>query len=263
MGHVRLGNPPTTRKWREVVDLLNAGDVHIPDIADAVERACDRSLADAVNDPAFVEALWLFLKVPKAASSDDFAGELRKLRLRVPDTPTVTDILAAFDEAIEDVRRRSRQSLTDFGQIAKGAAISALQSLVNDRLPSLWEATREDERTTLATFASTERFGELAHRFFTNLLEGHLQYFLEREIPRHIGPGSFLQSVGDARHFDGTVKRHCTETTVIMRAFAKDWLGKNRFHLDKDLSRRDAAGFAAHAFTKIRAELSRRSGQQL
>lgn len=51
--------------------------------------------------------------------------------------------------------------------------------------------------------------------------------------------------------------------SVIMRAFAKDWLGKNRFHLDKDLSRRDAAGFAAHAFTKIRAELSRRSGQQL
>lgn len=263
MGHVRLGNPPTTRKWREVVDLLNAGDVLVPDIADAVERACDRSLADAVKDPAFVEALWLFLKIPQAACSEDFAGELRKLRLAVPDSPTVTDLLAAFDDAIEGVRRRSRQSLTDFGLIAKNAAISALQSLVNDRVPSLWKATREDERTTLGTFASTERFGELAQRFFTNLLEGHLQYFLEREIPRHIGPGNFVQSVADARYFEGTVKRHCTETTVIMRAFAKDWLGKNRFHLGKDLTRPDAAGFAAHAFTKIRAELTRRSGVPL
>src|SRR5690606_18254496 len=113
------------------------------------------------------------------------------------------------------------------------------------------------------TFASTEHFGELAQRFFTNLLDGHLHYFLEREIPRHIGPGNFLQSVADTRYFDGSVKRHCAETTVIMRAFARDWLGKNRFHLDKDLSRRDAAGFAAHAFTKIRTELSRRSGRQL
>jgi hypothetical protein len=262
MGHVRLGNPPTTRKWREVIDLLNAGDVDVSDIADAVEHASDRSLADAVNDPAFVEALWLFLKVPQAASSDDFAGELRKLHLPVPDNPTVTDLLAAFDEAIEGVRRRNRQSLTDFGLLAKDAAISALQSLISDRNPSLWEATREDERTTLATFASTERFGELAQRFFTNLLDGHLHYFLEREIPCHIGPGSFLQSVADTRYFERSVKGHCAETTVIMRAFARDWLGKNRFHLDKDLSRRDAAGFAAHALTKIRAELSRRSGRQ-
>lgn len=260
MGHVRFGKPPTTRKWLEVVGLLSEGDVHVPYLAEAVERAADRSLADAVKDPAFVEALWLFLKVPQAARSEDFSGELRKLRLFVPANPTVTDLMAAFDSAIEDVRRRSTRSLTDFGLIAKNAAISALQGLLNDRVPSLWEATREDERTTLATFASTERFGELAQRFFTDLLEGHLQYFLEREIPRHIGPGSFVQSVADTRYFEGTVRRHCKESTLIMRTFARDWLGKNRFHLDKDLSRRDAAGFAAHAFTKIRAELSRRSG---
>ncbi|AMS42469.1 hypothetical protein AA2016_3547 [Aminobacter aminovorans] len=263
MGHMRLGNPPTTRKWREVIHLLSQGDVSVSDLAEAVERAADRSLSEAVNDPAFVEALWLFLKIPQAAGSEDFVGELRKLGLRVPEAPSIPDVLAAFDGAIEEVRHVNRQSLTDFGLIAKNAALSALQSLVNDELPSLWKSTAEDERTTLATFASTERFGELAQRFFTNLLEGHLQYFLEREIPRHIGPGNFLQSVADARHFEGTVKRHCTETTIIIRSFAKNWLGKNKFHLQKDLSRRDAAGFAAHAFTKIRVELSRRSGRQL
>lgn len=263
MGHMRLGNPPTTRKWREVVHLLSEGDVSVSDLAESVERAADRSLAEAVDDPAFVEALWLFLKIPQAACSEDFAAALGKLGLQVPETPTVTDVLAAFDDAIEKARGGHKRSLTDFGLIAKNAAIAALQGLANERLPTLWKSTREDERTTLATFASTERFGELAQRFFTNLLEGHLQYFLEREIPRHIGPGNFLQSVADARHFDGTVKRYCSETTIIMRGFAKDWLGKNKFHLEKELSRRDAAGFAAHAFTKIRKELSRRSGRPL
>ena len=124
------------------------------------------------------------------------------------------------------------------------------------RLPSLWEATAEDERTTLATFTSTERFGELAQRFFTKLLEGHIQYFLDREIPRHIRPGSFIQSVGDAADFDDAVARHCSETTLIMRAFARDWLGRTQFHLDRKLSRQDVAGFASFAFTKIRTELS-------
>ena len=68
-------------------------------------------------------------------------------------------------------------------------------------------------------------------------------------------PGSFIQSVADTADFDDAVARHCSETTFIMRAFARDWLGKNPFHLDKKLSRDDVAGFASYAFTKIRNEL--------
>ncbi|WP_156460107.1 hypothetical protein [Mesorhizobium sp. Root157] len=167
-----------------MVDLLNQGDVSVSDLAEAVEQAADRSLAEAVDDPAFVEALWLFLKVPQAASSEDFAAALGKLGLQVPESPTVTDVLAAFDGAIEKARGQNKRSLTDFSLIAKGAAIAALQGLVNDRLPTLWKSTREDERTTLATFASPERFGELAQRFFTNLVGFHaeLSRFFHREV---------------------------------------------------------------------------------
>jgi hypothetical protein len=114
-------------------------------------------------------------------------------------------------------------------------------------------------RTTLATFVAPERFGELSHRFFTHLVEHNIQYFLDRETPRHIGPGRFAQSVGDLALHDSAVRRHCEETTIIMRAFAKDWLGNNAFHLGKDISRKDAAGFAHVAFEKIRKELSNRS----
>jgi hypothetical protein len=129
---------------------------------------------------------------------------------------------------------------------------------VQDRLPSLWEATAEDERTTLATFTSTGRFGELTQRFFAELLEGHIQYFLDREIPRHIRSGRFVQSVADTFVFDEAVENHCSETTLIIRVFARDWLGRNQFHLDKELSRQDVTGFASHAFTKIRSELAAR-----
>jgi hypothetical protein len=46
-----------------------------------------------------------------------------------------------------------------------------------------------------------------------------------------------------------------------MRTFAKDWLGKNAYHLGKDLSRQDAVGFAYVAFEKVRKELAFRSGK--
>lgn len=260
MGHIRLGNLPATRKWKEVVALLDESDFRIARIAQAVERAADRSLAEAVKDPAFVEGLWLLLKIPHAAKGADFQAALADIGIQVPPDPSLTDILSGFHDAVERARRNSGRGISDFSLIARNAAISALNSLTLDRSPSLWKASLEDEQVTFASFASTERFGELAQRFFTNLLEGHIQYFLEREISRHIGPGGPMRSVADLRHFEGAIHRHCKETTIIMRAFAKDWLGKNRFHFDKDITRQDATGFAAHALTKVRNELSRRSG---
>ena len=84
MGHIRLGRMPTTRKWRQVVALLGEFEPSIADIAEAVEGASDRSLADAVKDPGFVEALWLMLKIPAAARSASFEEELAKLGITVP-----------------------------------------------------------------------------------------------------------------------------------------------------------------------------------
>lgn len=262
MGHVRLGKMPATRKWREVIALLDEDEPSIPSIADSVQRAADRSLADAVNDPVFVEALWLLLKIPKAARSPDFVDELGKLGVRVGREPTFADLLGAFDRALEKARLKNHSKTTDFGVLARNAAVTALQGALQDRLPTLWSATAEDERTTLATLVSTERFGDLAQRFFTHLLQGHIHYFLDREIPRHIGPGSFVQSIADTVYFDQAVLRHCMETTFITRAFARDWLGKNQFHSDRNITRENVAAFASYAFTKIRNELEIRGARQ-
>lgn len=260
MGHVRLGKPPATRKWRQVVELLGAHELAIADIAAAVERSADRSLATAVRDPGFVESFWLLLKLPQALAAEDRQGELDALGIRVPADAGIADLTAGFEEAFERFRQRSAVGFTDLAFIARDAAIAALAGLTHERGPGLWRPSAEDERTTIASFASTTRFAELAQTFFTNVLRGHIRYFLDREIPRHIGAGDALASVADAEYFDEAVRRHCRETTIIMRAFAKDWLGKNHFHLENDITRDHAAALAAHAFTKIRTELDNRSG---
>jgi hypothetical protein len=262
MGHIRLGELPATLKWRDVVALLSENEPSIADLAQAVERAADRSLSEAVHDPGFVEALWLMLKIPAAAKSPDFVRELSKIGIRVPANPTVVDLLGGFDGALERARLRSGRAITDLSVLARNAAIAAFHSLIQERLPSMWAPTAEDERTTLATLGTTERFAELAQRFFTKLLEGHIQYYLDREIPKHISPAGFVHCIADTHRFDDAVRRHCIETTFIMRAFAKEWLGRNQFHLEKDISRADAAGFANYALTKIRNELSVRGVRQ-
>jgi hypothetical protein len=259
MGHVRLGRPPASKKWREIVDYLAEAEVSAAELADAVAGASEKSLARATKDPAFIEALWLLLKVPQAAKSERFVEALRELGVSVPDNPSVTDVVVGMDAAVHAAQRHHAPDVTDLSEMAKNAAVAALHGVTRERLPALWEPNREDERTTIATFAAPDKFGELCQRFFTNLVEHNLQYFLDRETPKHIGPGRMAQSVGDLARFDRDIRRHCEETTIIMRAFAKDWLGHNAYHLGKDISRADTTGFAHVALQKIRNELSIRS----
>ena len=260
MGHVRLGKPPATRKWRQVVELLGAEELVVADIAAAVQRSADLSLATAVRDPGFVESFWMLLKLPEALASEDPQDALATLGIRIPPDAGVADLTAGFEEVFERRRQRCLVGFSDFAFIARNAAIAAIAGLAHEHGPKLWRPTAEDERSTIASFASTKRFGELAQTFFTNVLRGHIRYFLDRELPRHIGAGGALASVADAEYFDEAIRRHCRETTIIMRAFSQDWLGKNRFHLGKDLTRQDAAALADFAFTKIRNELNNRSG---
>lgn len=259
MGHIKLGKPPVTREWRKVIELLHDSGRPISELAAAVERAADASLSQAADDPAFVEAFYRLLQIPAAVKSSNIQENLARLGIHVPLSPTLDDVLVGLDQALEVARRRLQRGATDFGLIAKASAISALKSLVHERAPTLWGASANDDLATLATFASPKGFGDLARRFFTNMLESHLNYFLDRETPRHIGVGRRLKSIGDLADFDLAVRRHCEETTLIMHRYAQDWLGKNRFHLGKELDRDDARDFASYAFAKIRTEMSARS----
>ena len=76
MGHVRLGQPPASKKWGEIVGYLAEADVSVAELADAGAGASEKSLARATKDPAFIEALWLLLKVPQAAKAERFAEVL-------------------------------------------------------------------------------------------------------------------------------------------------------------------------------------------
>jgi hypothetical protein len=61
--------------------------------------------------------------------------------------------------------------------------------------------------------------------------------------------------------FDASIRRHCHEAALIMRTFAKDWLGKNYYKDGRTISRNDVRQFSAYVVEKIGIELENRRGE--
>ncbi len=75
-----------------------------------------------------------------------------------------------------------------------------------------------------------------------------------------VGPDRVARSVNDLRTFNEAIKRHCDEAALIMRAFARDWLGKNHYKDGKQITKEDVRRFSGYTVEKIRIELTQRKG---
>ena len=261
MGHQRLGKLPAFRLLPEIVRYLVTGGTPTEDLVDQVNEVGRDALKLGMKDPVFVEALWLLIRMPQAAASKDFAAALRELGMADVVPNSLTDVLVGYDEALERVQRRLHAGATDLGEIARLAGLSALEESVREALPTLWAPTATDVRTSVAALKGTEQFAALAHRFYANFVERVIHYYVDRNLHNMVGAGRAARSVHDLHGFNASIRRHCAEAALIMRAFARDWLGKNHYKQGKEISKDDVRRFSAHAVEKIRIELDMRKGE--
>ena len=82
MGHIRLGNLPRTRKWQQVVALIEGG-AGTAQIANATITAAEHGIKLAAEDKGLVETIWLLTQLPLAAKSEDFGRALQSVGLDV------------------------------------------------------------------------------------------------------------------------------------------------------------------------------------
>ena len=188
MGHQRLGRLPAHRLLPEIVRYLVTGGTPTENLVRLVTEFGQDALKHALKDPVFIHALWLLVRLPQAAASKEFVADLRKLDVFVSPSPTLADILVAYDNALEGVQRRSNAVATDLGEMARQAGLAAIAETVQVRLPALWNPKPEDVRASLAAFRAPERFGEVAHKFFANFVERVIHYFVDRDLHRIVGP---------------------------------------------------------------------------
>lgn len=261
MGHQRLGKLPAHRLLPEIVRYLVDGGEPAADLVQQITEFSRDALRHAVKDPGFIEALWLLVKLPQAAAEKKTSGSGK-----APDTSeawpnSIADVLSHYDLAIEAVQRNTHVDLTDLGEIARQAGLSSLAQAVQQELPPLWRPTAPDIQTSLAVLKGTEKFAGLAHGFFANFVERTIHYYIDRNLHNMVGEGRIAATVTDMEAFDASIRRHCHEAALIMRTFAKDWLGKNYYKDGRTISRNDVRQFSAYVVEKIGIELENRRGE--
>ena len=201
MGHVRLGTLPTTKKWRQVVSLI-AGGADVERIAAASADAAEHGFERASQDQGLAYAFWLLAQVPQAARQPNFSQRLRELGLTgLPTNPTLLEIVAAFTRAV-DRHVRESGGRTDLGEMAQLAASETLASLAGRELQSLFGPTPVDVQRALAKLGTSDQFSIVARDFFSRLTHRSLDYFLSRELSKHVGPNKRFAAISDHSDFN-------------------------------------------------------------
>jgi hypothetical protein len=252
MGHVRLGKLRTSRKWRQVLALLDR-HADVAEIADAVATAAEGELLSARGDPVLASTVWLLTQLPLAARSDRFAAELVSLGFAPGSEQSLLAVVAGLSRAV-DSQISDANARTDFGELARQAAAESLSALVGAQLLGLFGNSAADFQIELAKFASKDRFARLARDFFSRLTFKTLDYYISRVLPDFIGPGRPLQSLGEQDAFRAGLAQHCSEAAVIVEAFAGGWFSKAIF--SGRLTRAATQAFSDYALKKMRDELS-------
>jgi hypothetical protein len=256
MGHQHLGTLPGSRKWRQVVQLISGG-ADVKELAAATSAAAENQMADAGNDPAVKHAVWLLTQIPVVARKEDFASELRKLGLRVSDRPTLIEVATAMTDAV-DRHVEKAGGRTDLGEMAQLSAVESLTAVAGRALPDLFGATPEKTKAALSGLGTVQQFAVLARDFVSRLARRQLNYFLSRELSKHVGINSRFQTIREHRDFENALDLHCREASRIIKEFSGEWFSKHTY--EGGINEAKAGRFAHVVFQKLREELRYRRG---
>ena len=254
MGHIRLKRLPVSRRWSEVVKLLRVGG-SIADLAGATAQAAERELDRAKRDPGLGYTMWLLTQLPLAARTPNFHARLIELGFDPGAEQSVFAMIAGFSKAV-DRNLADRTNRTDLGELARQAASESVSSYVANGTPSLFASTTDDIQRELAYLATKHRFAGLARDFFSRLTFKILDYYVSRELPKHVGPGKAIASIDAQITFRLALETHCREAAGIVQEFAGGWFSKSSY--ENSLSPATAQHFANYALKKMCDELRAR-----
>lgn len=239
MGHLRLGRLPKYRRWREVVDLLDAkpGDTSL--VARSTVIAAEDYLRSLASDPSLTYCFWLLCRITWASRFRDFQERVSSVGMKVgSDAPTL-----AFVAALSDQVREHLAQYSESGPVSALASLALKRSLtetVGVHGASLFGSTVEDLQNAFHEYSTQAHFGELSQRFFGDFLARTLRSYLDRELANHIGEGRPLSSIRESQEFLDAIDLHCRQSARIVRDFAGSWYSKHNWKSMGEVSQKEA-----------------------
>jgi hypothetical protein len=253
MGHIRLGELPRTRKWRQVVGLIEGG-AGTAQVANATIHAAEAGLSFAAEDKGVVETIWLLSQLPLAARCGDFSQALQGCGLNVSASPGLMEIVGAVTDAI-DAKMPNCKGRTDLGEMAQMAAAETLTEAIGARTQSLFGTTSEDVQQAFAKLATHKQFSVFAKDFFACFTNKCMNYFLSRALSHNLGEGQRFATLSQQANFTSALKTHCREAARIVEEFSGGWLSRKNWETKGNISREDIAAFTGYAMKKLTDEL--------
>ncbi len=260
MGHSRLGTLPASQTWDGVVTpLANGADVK--QVADQTLVAAHKALLTTKGDPGFREAVYVMAQLGLAGNADDPVAALSAAGIELNDGYSTADLAIAVSAAV-DRRMEGKGQRNDWGEMAKGALVSAVTQCLTAKGPTMFEATREELSASLRPLRREKGFGELGRAFFGTMAVKVLNYFLSKTLGTHVGQGRRFATMKEYSEYKRGIATHCKETALIAEKFSGQWLQKQIRDNGGVTTREAAEGFGAHAIHKMQMELAIRAGRK-
>lgn len=252
MGHTRIGRLNRSKLWREVVAIYGF-DADPSQIAMATLAAAETGFneKELSQDAGYQKSVWLLIQLGIAAQSKDFVGYMRKIGIPLSSTPSLPELKARLQEAIDESCWNSGEMKTNLMEFSSNALLSAVESAVETQVGNgLFPISDADYQTALGRLGKNDEFSHLGQIFFSELTARGLQYYLSHLTHSLVGVSRRTPTLHEKRIFDNALKKHCDETAIVTRDYVVAWLRKHQYQL-KDISDKKIVDFANFGIKKM------------
>ncbi|MCP4649764.1 MAG: hypothetical protein GY853_06745 [PVC group bacterium] len=251
MGHNRLGHLPKTKRWKQVIRLLENG-ADLPELAQASFNASLTGLGKVPNDKGFLSILNDIIELASVSRDKNLQSSLYQAGINIPSKTSSVAFLTSIAQKLSD-SLDTTYPRSDVGKIAQDAFLKSLTKQVKGKTSSLFGDT-EDIKNLTNAFRG-ERFKTLMHEFYSNFTSRYLTYYLSRELPHHVGGNKRFADLDDHSEFSRQFDLYCRQTVRIADEFTPGWVGKAIF--DGDTGPDAVKRYAHGAFKKLSSEFMR------
>jgi len=261
MGHERIGNLPSSKRWQDIVkNLGELSDIQtdVPDIANQTIENIRLRFTYIYQDPG-VKAAFKFLVILAVSSREkNFLEELKSHGINVTKNSSPLSFAKAANRFIAE-----NEEQPEYSQIAQSATADTISSWYkqSESIQGNLFAVSEYPSEFWMKAGNGAGFCELARLFFSSFIERYVNYLLERELSSSINNIKVRDLFNkQLKIYIEDVSKFSFETAKIAQSFAAGWF--NKYALKKMPTDQEIEKFLPLAFGKIREELRRRAEQK-
>ena len=262
MGHTRLGNIPTTRRWRDVVGIfasaksasgLTAGSSDISRLAGSTVRASSEALRAGIKDGGLAFVFYFLTQLALSARRKEPRQALNDLGLKLPTNPTHLDLTVEIHRVIDEHFRTTKQK-SDVAEMAQLAVGETLSNFFRSQPRDLFTPSETQLFSDLGSLGTQKNFGDVSRLFFSNFMSRMLGFYLSKFVLPG-GRQRLVNSADDLTQFNAALRQHTYQRAAIIHEFAEKWFSKTEF--EKGIDPTNTRRFIAYACKKLESEFLR------